>query len=123
MTPPGSCQPAGRRRSRRRAPGSGFSVNGGTSFTDLGGLPNLDCHKYLYEGDPSVVAYRVGGHDYFYISSLYDSVNGLGAVQDRARRVRGERLRQHGGSEVREAGDHGHQHPMPKGQDIPDPDR
>lgn len=58
--------------------GLGFSVNGGTSFTDLGGLPNLNCHKYLYEGDPSVVAYRVGGHDYFYISSLYDSVNGLG---------------------------------------------
>ena len=58
--------------------GLGFSVNGGKSFTDLGGLPNLNCHKYIYEGDPSVVAYRVGGHDYFYISSLYDSLNGLG---------------------------------------------
>ena len=58
--------------------GLGFSVNGGTSFTDLGGLPNLNCHKDLYEGDPSVVAYRVGGHDYFYISSLYDSFSGLG---------------------------------------------
>lgn len=58
--------------------GLGFSVNGGRSFTDLGGLPNLNCHKYLYEGDPSVAAYRVGGHDYFYISSLYDTLNGLG---------------------------------------------
>jgi hypothetical protein len=50
--------------------GLGFSVNGGKSFTDLGGLPNVNCHKYLYDGDPSVVAYRVGGHDFFYISSL-----------------------------------------------------
>jgi len=58
--------------------GLGFSANGGASFTDLGGLPNLNCHKYLYEGDPSVVAYSAGGHDYFYISSLYDPVTGLG---------------------------------------------
>jgi hypothetical protein len=58
--------------------GLGFSVNGGTSFTDLGGLPNPNCNKYLYDGDPSVVAYQVGGHDYFYISSLYNSFNGLG---------------------------------------------
>jgi hypothetical protein len=58
--------------------GLGFSVNGGKSFTDLGGLPNVNCHKYLYDGDPSVVAYRVGGHDFFYISSLYNSFNGLG---------------------------------------------
>src|SRR5262249_51631524 len=29
-------------------------------------------------GDPSVVAYRAGGHTYFYISSLFDPVSGLG---------------------------------------------
>jgi hypothetical protein len=58
--------------------GLGFSVNGGRSFTDLGGLPNPNCHKYLYGGDPSVAAYRVGGHDYFYISSLYNAPNGEG---------------------------------------------
>jgi hypothetical protein len=58
--------------------GFGFSANGGRSFTDLGGLPNLNCAKYIYEGDPSVAARRVGGHDYFYIASLYDSVTGLG---------------------------------------------
>jgi hypothetical protein len=58
--------------------GLGFSTDGGKTFTDLGGLPNLDCTKYLYEGDPSVAAYRVGGHTYFYVSSLYDPVNGEG---------------------------------------------
>ena len=58
--------------------GLGFSVNGGKSFTDLGGLPNPNCHKYLYGGDPSVAAYRVGGHDYFYISSLYTAPSGNG---------------------------------------------
>lgn len=61
--------------------GLGFSSNGGRSFTDLGGVPNLNCHKYLYEGDPSVAAYRVGGRDYFYVSSLYDPVNGLGPTE------------------------------------------
>jgi|SRR5215831_1283302 len=58
--------------------GLGFSVNGGRSFTDLGGLPNPDCQNYVYGGDPSVAAYRVGGHDYFYISSLYNPLTGLG---------------------------------------------
>ena len=64
--------------SKEELTGLGFSVNGGRSFTDLGGLPNPNCHKYVYVGDPSVVAYRVGGHDYFYISSLYDTLNGQG---------------------------------------------
>lgn len=58
--------------------GLGFSTDGGKSFTDLGGLPNLDCRKYIYGGDPSVAAYRVGGHTYFYISSLYEPTNGEG---------------------------------------------
>ena len=59
--------------------GLGFSVNGGRSFRDLGGLRNPNCHNYTYGGDPSVAAYRVGGHDYFYISSLYNnSLTGLG---------------------------------------------
>ena len=45
--------------------GFGFSANGGKSFTDLGGLPNANCRKDLFEGDPSVAAYRVGGSTYF----------------------------------------------------------
>ncbi len=59
--------------------GLGFSANGGKSFTDLGGLPNSGCAADLYEGDPSVIAYTVGGSSYFYISSLFDSPTGLGA--------------------------------------------
>jgi hypothetical protein len=51
--------------------GLGFSANGGKSFTDLGGLPNANCSKFTYSGDPSVAAYRVGGQTFFYISSLY----------------------------------------------------
>src|SRR5690348_8987321 len=58
--------------------GFGFSANGGTSFTDLGGLPNAQCNKDLLEGDPSVAAYRVGGSTYFYFASLFNSPTGLG---------------------------------------------
>jgi hypothetical protein len=58
--------------------GVGFSNNGGKTFTDLGGLPNLACNKDLYQGDPSVAAYVAGGHTYFYISSLFNSPTGLG---------------------------------------------
>jgi hypothetical protein len=57
--------------------GFGFSANGGSSFTDLGGLPN-NCINGIYGGDPSVDAYVVGGHVYFYILSMYDSSGGLG---------------------------------------------
>ena len=52
--------------------GFGFSNNSGKSFTDLGGLPNTDCADNLYQGDPSVEAYQVGGKTYFYISSLFN---------------------------------------------------
>jgi len=51
--------------------GFGFSNNGGKSFTDLGGLPNSNCATSRIEGDPSVEAYQVGGHTYFYISSIF----------------------------------------------------
>jgi hypothetical protein len=59
----------------------GFSSNGGKTFTDLKGLPDAQCFQSfsdpgkgdIYQGDPSVVAYRAGGHTYFYISSLYDN--------------------------------------------------
>jgi hypothetical protein len=57
--------------SKEELTGLGFSANGGKSFTDLGGLPNANCRKLTYFGDPSVAAYRVGGHTFFYISSLY----------------------------------------------------
>jgi hypothetical protein len=58
--------------------GFAFSTNGGKSFTDLGGLPNNDCANVRYQGDPSVAAYVVGGKTFFYITSLFDPVNGLG---------------------------------------------
>lgn len=64
--------------SKEELTGLGFSANGGKSFTDLGGLPNAKCHKATYFGDPSVAAYQVAGHTFFYISSLYDTNNGLG---------------------------------------------
>jgi len=64
--------------SKEELTGFGFSANGGKSFTDLGGLPNALCNKYVYEGDPSVAAYRVGGSTYFYFSSLFDSLDGFG---------------------------------------------
>jgi hypothetical protein len=61
--------------------GLGFSRDGGKTFTDLMGLPDANCVEDLrhlsrgdiYQGDPSVVAYRAGGKTYFYISSLYDN--------------------------------------------------
>jgi hypothetical protein len=61
--------------------GFGFSNDGGKTFTDLQGLPDAKCFQSfsnpgkgdLYQGDPSVVAYRAGGHTYFYISSLFDN--------------------------------------------------
>lgn len=57
--------------------GLAFSANGGSSFTDLGGLPNSDC-ALRYGGDPSVAAYVVGGHTFFYIASLFNPGSGLG---------------------------------------------
>src|SRR6266478_1443329 len=54
--------------------GFGFSNDGGNTFTDLGGLPNMDCANNLYVGDPSVEVLHVNGTTYFYISSLYVSV-------------------------------------------------
>jgi hypothetical protein len=64
--------------SKEELTGFGFSSDGGKSFTDLGGLPNSQCNKNVYEGDPSVAAYVVGGSTYFYISSLFNSVTGSG---------------------------------------------
>ena len=51
--------------------GFGFSSDGGQTFTDLGGLPNINCNTSVYEGDPSVEAFETGGSTYFYISSLF----------------------------------------------------
>lgn len=70
--------PCSARHNKAEATGFGFSSNGGATFTDLGGLPNPACGKDIFEGDPSVVAYRVGLRTFFYISSLYDSVTGGG---------------------------------------------
>ena len=61
--------PCGSPMSKEELTGFGFSADGGKSFTDLGGLPNSQCNKNVYQGDPSVVAYVVGGSTYFYISS------------------------------------------------------
>ena len=52
--------------------GYGFSSDGGKTFTDLGGLPNLNCvNGSRWEGDPSVGTYSNSGFTYFYMSSLY----------------------------------------------------
>lgn len=59
-------------QNKEEGTGFGFSANSGTSFTDLGGLPNAGCNNNLYEGDPSVEAFKTGGKTYFYISSLFD---------------------------------------------------
>src|SRR5205085_4034509 len=53
-------------KNKEELTGFAFSNNGGKSFTDQGGLPNTDCANTLYEGDPSVEAYQVGGKTYFY---------------------------------------------------------
>src|SRR6266576_2648597 len=55
--------------------GFGFSADGGKTFRDLGGLPNNNCGTSVYEGDPSVEAYTVGGSTYFYISSIFIPFN------------------------------------------------
>lgn len=67
-------------RFRAEATGVGFSANGGRTFKDLGGLRNPNCKTthFVYEGDPSVVAYRTNGQTWFYIASLYDSTTGVG---------------------------------------------
>ena len=61
--------------------GLGFSRDGGKTFTDLEGLPDANCVESpsdpakgeIYQGDPSVAAYRAGGQTYFYVSSLLDN--------------------------------------------------
>ncbi len=55
--------------------GFAFSNNGGSSFKDLGGLPNSNCLTSATEGDPSVEVYTVGGKTYFYISSIFIPFN------------------------------------------------
>jgi len=54
-----------------QATGFGFSSDGGATFTDLGGLPNVNCSTSVYQGDPSVEVLVSGGTTYFYISSLF----------------------------------------------------
>jgi hypothetical protein len=63
--------------SKEELTGFGFSNNGGNSFTDLGGLPNINCASSLYEGDPSVEAWEFQGAHFFYISSLFATFSGL----------------------------------------------
>src|SRR6266702_4197456 len=42
--------------SKEEITGLGFSANGGKSFTDLGGLPNANCGKLTYFGQPVIAA-------------------------------------------------------------------
>jgi hypothetical protein len=59
--------------------GYGFSRDGGKTFTDLGGLPNINCGMFnRWVGDPSVGTYSSSGSTYFYISAMYacDSTSG-----------------------------------------------
>jgi hypothetical protein len=67
--------PCGSPNFKEEGTGIGFSTNGGQSFTDLGGLPDPGCKTNFYAGDPSVAAYNVDGHIFFYISSLFLPVN------------------------------------------------
>jgi hypothetical protein len=52
--------------------GLAFSIDGGKTFTDLGGLPNDCTTGAFFQGDPSVEALQRGGSTYFYVSSLYE---------------------------------------------------
>jgi len=63
--------PCGSPNNKEELTGFAFSSDGGNTFTDMGGLPNADCGNFLYEGDPSVEVYQVGGNTYFYISSIF----------------------------------------------------
>jgi hypothetical protein len=63
--------PCGSPNNKEELTGFAFSNNGGSTFSDLGGLPNLNCATSLTEGDPSVEAYQAGGNTYFYISSIF----------------------------------------------------
>jgi hypothetical protein len=67
--------PCGSPMNKEELTGFGFSNDGGKTFTDLGGLPNANCATSLYEGDPSVGVYTVGGSTYFYISSIFIPFN------------------------------------------------
>jgi hypothetical protein len=73
--------PCGSPQYKEEATGYAFSANGGQTFTDLGGLPNNNCSfetGFLYQGDPSVETVTIGGVRYFYIASLFNSLNGTG---------------------------------------------
>ena len=73
--------------------GFGFSSDGGATFTDLGGLPNINCSTSVFEGDPSVEAFQSGGHTYFYISSLFfDAIEGATKIEMDACEVVGSSL-------------------------------
>jgi hypothetical protein len=67
--------PCGSPNSKEELTGLAFSNDGGQTFTDLGGIPNLNCATSLAEGDPSVEVYQVGGNTYFYISSIFIPFN------------------------------------------------
>jgi hypothetical protein len=67
----GFFSPCGSPNNKEELTGFAFSNNGGSTFTDLGGLPNMNCTTSLTEGDPSVEVYQAGGSTYFYISSIY----------------------------------------------------
>ena len=74
--------PCGSPQYKEEGTGLAFSADAGKTFTDLGGLPNNNCSLstgYLYFGDPSVETITIGGVQYFYISSLFDSVSGTDA--------------------------------------------
>ncbi len=64
--------------SKEELTGFAFSSDGGKTFQDQGGLPNIGCASHIYAGDPSVEAWQPGGQAYFYISSLFPSATSLG---------------------------------------------
>ena len=73
--------PCGSPQYKEESTGFAFSANGGATFTDLGGLPDNNCAAptgHVYAGDPTVETATIGGVRYFYIGSLFNSVNGTG---------------------------------------------
>jgi hypothetical protein len=73
--------PCGSPQNKEELTGFAFSSDAGKTFTDLGGLPNNNCagpNGYFYGGDPSVETATIGGVQYFYISSLFNSTFGGG---------------------------------------------
>ncbi|MDQ6780330.1 MAG: hypothetical protein M3Z37_04140 [Candidatus Eremiobacteraeota bacterium] len=55
--------------------GYGYSTDGGRTFIDEGGLPNVNCNSYSWFGDAGVENWTVGGTDYAYVTGLFENID------------------------------------------------